>query len=98
EYDDKEHYYLSAKDSQTEYFKDLISPSKGFNRNVLGPDMKLKKCQQTMITTEYQLDEPVTYHWHGLMLNDDAYGGPMQVVEPKEKTYVNFTVIKEEAT
>src|SRR5699024_3700868 len=43
--DDKVHYHLTAKDSQTEYFKDVISPSKGFNRHVLGPVMKLKKGQ-----------------------------------------------------
>src|SRR5690625_5349338 len=50
------------------------------------------------MTTENQLDEPLTYHWHGLMLNDDADGGPMQVVESKEKTDVNFTVRNEAAT
>lgn len=96
--DDKVHYHLTAKDSQTEYFKDVISPSKGYNRHVLGPVMKLKKGQQTTITTENQLDEPLTYHWHGLMLNDDSDGGPMHVVESKEKTDVNFTVRNEAAT
>src|SRR5699024_9019119 len=96
--DDKVHYHLTAKDSQTEYFKDVISPSKGFNRHVLGPVMKLKKGQQTTITTENQLDEPVTYHWHGLMLHDDADCGPMQVIKPKENTDVNNTVRNEAAT
>src|SRR5690625_2779787 len=91
-------YYLTAKDRQTEYFQDVISPSKGFSRHVLGPVIKLKKGQNVTMTTENQLDEPLTYHWHGLMLNDDADGGPMQVVESKEKTDVNFTVRNEAAT
>src|SRR5699024_12482799 len=30
--DDKVHYHLTAKDSQTEYFKDVISPSKEIGR------------------------------------------------------------------
>src|SRR5690625_7550902 len=89
--DDKVHYHLTAKDSQTEYFKDVFSPSKGYNRHVLGPVMKLKKGQQTTITTENQLDEPLTYHWHGLMLNDDSDVGPMHAVESKENTSVTYT-------
>src|SRR5690625_621396 len=93
--DDKVHYYLTAKDSQTEYFKDVISPSKGFSRHVLGPVIKLKKGQNVTMTTENQLDEPLTYHWHGLMLNAEADGGPMRVVESKEKRSEERRVGKE---
>src|SRR5699024_8249742 len=90
--DDKVHYYLTAKDSQTEYFKDMISSSKCISNHMLGPEIKLKKGKNVTMATEKPHNEPLTYHWHGLMLNNDADGGQMQVVDSKEMTDVNFTV------
>src|SRR5699024_12415725 len=74
--DDKVHYHLTAKDSQTEYFKDVISPSKGFSRHVLGPVIKLKKDQNVTKTRENQLDEPQKYHSNGIINNAKPDRGP----------------------
>src|SRR5690625_7034861 len=41
--DHKVHYYLTAKDSQTEYGKEEINASKGFSCHDLRPDIKLRK-------------------------------------------------------
>src|SRR5699024_9577622 len=40
--DIKVHYHLTAKNSQTEYCKDVIIQSKGYNGHVLGTVLKLK--------------------------------------------------------
>lgn len=98
ETDESVHYHLTAEEGTTEYFPGVKSPSKGYNGNLLGPIMKLRKGQETKITTENQLKDPVTYHWHGLMLPADADGGPMRVVESGDKTDVHFKVRNEAAT
>lgn len=92
------HYHITAQDGTTEYFPGVKSPSKGYNGNILGPVMKLRKGQETTITTENKLEQPATYHWHGLMLPAEADGGPMRVVESGEKTDVHFNVKNEAST
>ncbi len=98
ENDESVHYHITAQEGKTEYFPGVESPSKGYNGNILGPVMKLKKGQETTITTENQLEQPITYHWHGLMLSDDSDGGPMHVVDSGDKTDVHFKVRNEAAT
>lgn len=92
------HYHITAQKGQTTYFPDIESPSKGYNGDLLGPIMQLRKGKNITITTENKLDEPTTYHWHGLMLPDTADGGPMRVVEAGEQTKVHFKVQNEAST
>ncbi|SFH65350.1 multicopper oxidase family protein [Pisciglobus halotolerans] len=96
--EEKVHYHITAQEGETEYFPGIKSPSKGYNGNVLGPVMRLRKGQEVTITTENQLEQPATYHWHGLMLPAEADGGPMRVVEPHSQTDVHFDVKNEAAT
>ena len=95
---DHVHYQVVAQEGETEYFPGVKSPSKGYNGDLLGKILKLKKGQQTTITTENQLQEPLTYHWHGLLLSADADGGPMRVVDSGDQTDVHFVVKNEAAT
>ena len=92
------HYHITAQDGTTEYFPGVKSPSKGYNGNLLGPVIRLRKEQDIRITTENKLNQPTTYHWHGLMLSDKADGGPMRVVESGEKTDIHFNVKNEAST
>src|SRR5699024_8128416 len=43
ENDESIHYHLTAEEGTTEYFPGVESPSKGYNGNLLGPVMKLRK-------------------------------------------------------
>lgn len=96
--DSKIHYHIIAQNGLTEYFPGIQSPSKGYNGNLLGSVMRLRRGTDVTITTENQLKEPTTYHWHGLMLPSSADGGPMRVVESGDQTDVQFKVKNEAAT
>lgn len=96
--DHKTHYHITAQDGLTEYFPGIKSSSKGYNGDLLGPVMRLRKGNDITITTENQLKEQTTYHWHGLMLPASADGGPMRIVEPGDQTDIHFKVKNEAST
>lgn len=92
------HFHVVAQNGKTEYFSGIESPSKGYNGNLLGPILRLRKGNKVTITTENKLENPTTFHWHGLMVPSKADGGPMRVVQPGEKKTVHFNVNNEAAT
>ncbi|MDN6196059.1 MAG: multicopper oxidase domain-containing protein [Atopostipes suicloacalis] len=92
------HYHVVAQNGETEYFPGIKSPSKGYNGDLLGPVMRMRKGEDITITTENKLQEPTTYHWHGLMVPASADGGPMRVVEPGSQTDIHFKMKNEAAT
>lgn len=92
------HYHLIAQEGETEYFQGLRSLSKGYNGDLLGPVLRLRKGKEVRITTENQMRELTTYHWHGLIVPASADGGPTQVVAPGTQTDIHFQVKNEAAT
>lgn len=92
------YYHIIAQNGETEIIPNVKSQTSGYNGSFLGPVMKLRQGKHYHITTENQLDEVTTYHWHGLIVPEQADGGCRMQVQPGEKTEVNFEMINEAST
>ncbi|WP_271397632.1 multicopper oxidase family protein [Salinicoccus roseus] len=91
-------YEIRARSGETEIIPGRKTPSRGYNGDLLGPTIKLKKNQQVKIHTGNDMDEVTTYHWHGLIVDEASDGGPQMTIEPDETKTIDFNVDNEAAT
>lgn len=56
----------------------------GFNQSFLGPTVRLPTGQSTGAEVANALQEPISVHWHGLLVPGEADGGPHQPIAPGE--------------
>lgn len=94
----KVEYEIRAQHGQTEIVPGKKTNSRGYNGNLLGPTLRLKKDQQVKIHTGNDMDEVTTYHWHGLIVDEAADGGPEMTIEPDSTKTIDFNVENEAAT
>jgi len=92
------YYTIDAQQGQTEIFDDIQTKTLGYNSSFLGPVVKLKKGQTAHVTLKNSLEEETTFHWHGLIVDEEADGGPHTVIEPGEEKDITFDVQQEKAT
>ncbi|MBO1002927.1 multicopper oxidase family protein [Pseudogracilibacillus auburnensis] len=92
------YYTIEAQKGQTEIFEGIQTKTLGYNSSFLGPVMKLKKGQNVHIKLKNSLDEETTFHWHGLIIDGEADGGPHDVIQPGEEKEINFKVQQDRAT
>ncbi|HID4964427.1 TPA: multi-copper oxidase Mco [Staphylococcus aureus] len=91
-------YTLKAQKGKTEFYKGNFSNTLGYNGNLLGPTLKLKKGDKVKIKLVNNLDENTTFHWHGLEIDGKVDGGPSQVIKPGKEKTIKFEVKQEAAT
>jgi len=70
----------------------------GYNGNLLGPAISLRKGQALTVNIHNTLDEETTLHWHGLEVPGEVDGGPHGVITPGGKRSVTFTPDQRAAT
>ena len=70
----------------------------GYNGDLLGPALSLRKGQNVNINITNQLPEGTTVHWHGLEISGEQDGGPQAIIAPGANRKVNFTVDQPEST
>lgn len=92
------HYTIDAQIGQTEIFDGVQTKTLGYNSSFLGPVVKLKKGQTAHLTLKNSLEEETTFHWHGLIIDGEADGGPHTVIEPGEEKEISFDVKQDQAT
>lgn len=98
ETEDEVSYTIDAQQGQTEIFDGVQTETLGYNSSFLGPVVKLKKGQTAHIKLKNSLDEETTFHWHGLIIDGEADGGPHTVIEPGEEREITFNVQQDRAT
>ncbi|WP_245335678.1 multicopper oxidase domain-containing protein, partial [Staphylococcus sp. GDY8P196P] len=91
-------YTLKAQKGKTEFYKGNFSNTLGYNGNLLGPTLKLKKGDKVKIKLVNNLDENTTFHWHGLEIDGKVDGGPSQVIKPGKEKTIKFEVKQEAST
>lgn len=91
-------YTLKAQEGKTKFYKNNFSNTLGYNGNLLGPTLKLKKGDKVKIKLINNLDENTTFHWHGLEVNGKVDGGPSQVIKPGKEKTIKFEVNQDSAT
>ena len=91
-------YTLKAQKGKTEIFDGYQTNTYGYNGSFLGPMLQVEKGQSVKIKTVNEMDEPTTFHWHGLEIPGEGDGGPHSVLEPGEEKTIQFNVTQEAAT
>lgn len=82
---------LRAQAGNTEFYKGIPSKTLGFNQDYLGPVVKLKNGDYQADVTN-TTDQPISVHWHGLIIPGSADGGPHQVVQPGQNWRPEFEI------
>jgi blue copper oxidase len=54
----------------------------GYNGNLLGPALRLKKGEAVTVDIHNRLAEETTVHWHGLEVPGEVDGGPHGIIAP----------------
>lgn len=91
-------YQLNVQEGQTEFIEGKLADTMGYNGSYLGPVLRFTKGQQTSITVNNNLDVPTTLHWHGLLVDGEQDGGPMQGIKPNQSWQPSFVVDQPAAT
>ena len=82
---------LRAQAGNTEFYKGIPSKTLGFNQDYLGPVVKLRNGDYQADVTN-TTDQPISVHWHGLIIPGSADGGPHQVVQPGQNWRPEFEI------
>ena len=70
----------------------------GINGPFLGPTLRARRGESVTIHVKNALDEPTTWHWHGMHLPAAADGGPHQMINPGETWSPSWTINQPAAT
>ncbi|TCI42169.1 copper oxidase [Exiguobacterium sp. SH3S2] len=70
----------------------------GYNGDLLGPMIELPKGKTVYINTINQLNDPTSFHWHGLVIPGKQDGGPHQLINPGEQHQVRLDIDQEPGT
>lgn len=92
-------YKVTAHTSKHYFDPDRASDTLAYNdQSILGPTIKLHQGDQVAAETVNDLKDVTTFHWHGLLVEDDADGGCHMPVKPGTSAPIHFDVINEAAT
>ncbi|MCG3088081.1 multicopper oxidase family protein [Sporosarcina cyprini] len=91
-------YTVRAQKGVTQLFDGVQTKTYGYNGTFLGPMIEVKKGEKIKIKTINELDEPTTFHWHGLKVAGDMDGGPHDPIQPGEERIIEFQVAQDAAT
>lgn len=70
----------------------------GYNGNLLGPALQLRKGKVLTVNIHNTLNEETTVHWHGLEVPGEVDGGPHGIIKPGGQRTVTFTPEQRSAT
>ncbi|MEB6379937.1 multicopper oxidase CueO [Leclercia adecarboxylata] len=70
----------------------------GYNGNLLGPAIQLRKGKALTVNIHNTLSEETTVHWHGLEVPGEVDGGPHGTIKPGGQRTVTFTPDQRAAT
>jgi blue copper oxidase len=63
----------------------------GYNGNLLGPALQLRKGKAVTVDIHNTLAEETTLHWHGLEVPGEVDGGPQGIIKAGGTRSVTFT-------
>lgn len=88
---------LQAQAGSTEFIRGVQSKTLGFNQDYLGPVVKVKNGSYQADVTN-TTSQPISVHWHGLIIPGVADGGPHQVVLPGQNWRPEFEIKQDPST
>ena len=91
-------YEINVQEGQTEFITGKFADTFGYNGSYLGPILRFTRGQQVNVTVNNQLQVSTTLHWHGLLVDGEDDGGPMQGILAGESWSPSFMVEQPAAT
>ncbi|HLR43549.1 MAG TPA: multicopper oxidase domain-containing protein [Pseudogracilibacillus sp.] len=91
-------YEVVAQEGTTQFFDGSLTNTYGYNGNLLGPTLQLKEGETVKVKVRNELNEPTTFHWHGLEVPGSEDGGPSDVIQPGESKVVTLKADQPAAT
>ena len=89
---------LNLIKGQVEFFEGVITNTIGYNQDILGPTLFLKKGNEVTLNVTNTLAETTTLHWHGLHVAPENDGGPHTPIAAGQVWSPSFTVLDQAAT
>ena len=77
-------FELTAQLGTTEFLEGRASATLGFNQSYLGPTVVVANRQEVSARIENRWTQPVSVHWHGLLLPGSVDGGPHLTIATNE--------------
>lgn len=97
--DEALYYTVRTERGEHRFFDEGVNTDTlGYNGNLLGPMIELPTGKTVYIDTINQLDEPTSFHWHGLVIPGEEDGGPHQLIGPGEQKQVRLDIDQEPGT
>lgn len=91
-------YEVTAQQGSTEFFEGIPTDTYGYNGDLLGPTIRLQQDESVDVKITNDLDEPTTFHWHGLEVPGDIDGGPHGEIEPGASQIITLEADQPAAT
>ncbi|WP_240375650.1 multicopper oxidase domain-containing protein [Bacillus piscicola] len=91
-------YDVVAQEGATKFFDGSSTKTYGYNGNLLGPTLRLKEGETVKVKVRNELNEPTTFHWHGLEVPGTEDGGPSDLIQPGESKIVTLKADQPTAT
>ncbi|HSI67832.1 MAG TPA: multicopper oxidase domain-containing protein [Planococcus sp. (in: firmicutes)] len=91
-------YEITAQEGITEFFEGISTLTYGYNGNLLGPTLKLDEGESVDVKITNDLDEPTTFHWHGLEVPGEIDGGPHGEIQPGDSQIITLEADQPAAT
>lgn len=91
-------FSLVAQAGTTTFRSGVAAATLGYNGQLLGPALRLRKGENVAMHVQNNLGEDTTVHWHGLLVPAEADGGPHQVIAAGARWTASFTVANAAST
>ena len=91
-------YELTAQVGSTEIEPGVMTNTCGYNGNILGPTLRVRRNQDVSITVHNNLPEETALHCHGLLVPAKSDGGPHSAIPAGDTWTAEFTVEQPAAT
>jgi blue copper oxidase len=88
---------LTATPGSTAFAGGSGTPTAGFNQSYLGPTI-LMQNGGLAVEVQNSLDEPISTHWHGLLVPGQHDGGPHLPIAPGATWQPELTIAQDPAT
>lgn len=91
-------FEVTAQKGETQFFDGKMTETYGYNGDLLGPTLRLKKGETVKVKVRNELNEPTSFHWHGLEVPGSEDGSPHHEIRPGESRIVTLKAEQQAAT
>jgi blue copper oxidase len=88
---------LTTMSGSSSFFGGPGTPTAGFNQAYLGPTIQMQNGDLAA-EVKNNLDEPISAHWHGLLVPGEHDGGPHLPIAPGETWQPEMSIAQDPAT